>query len=131
MKISEQPIKITTPGILQVRRFKGAQEYSADMIYNSADKGLPGHLMIDLLEITKIKRIDHETPYQDLLIPVMRQGKVVYDYPELDKIRERTLQELSLFHPATRRFLYPQPYFTGLEKSLHELKVSMIEKLNR
>lgn len=128
MKISEQPIKITNPGILQVRRFKGTQGYSTDMIYDiNKDKIL--NLMVELSDNTKIKKINAEDSYQDLLIPVMRQGEIVYDFPSLAQIRDKAMKQLSLFHPATRRFLYPQPYSAGLEKSLYDLKMSMIERL--
>ena len=65
---------------------------------------------------------------QDLLIPVMRDGKVVYTSPPLDQIRAKTIRELSLFHPAIRRFLHPQPYLVELESSLHDLKLSMIKE---
>ncbi len=127
MKISEQPIKITNPGILQVRRFKGSQGYSADMIYDVTRQMTS--FMVDSSDSSKIKKINSDDSYQDLLIPVMRHGEIVYDFPSLVQIRERTLHELSLFHPAIRRFLYPQPYLTGLEKSLHDLKMFMIKRL--
>lgn len=108
IKISEQPIKITTPGILQVRRFQGAQGYVSDMIYDIGTQCPEG--------------LSH-----DLLVPVMRSGQAVYTFPPLDEIRARTTRELSSFHPAIRRFLYPQPYPVELEPSLHNLKLSMIK----
>jgi nicotinate phosphoribosyltransferase len=129
IKISEQPVKITNPGILQVRRFRGGEGYVADMIYNTLQVCLEEPSMIDPLDPTKIRKIETDISYQDLLVPVMRQGKIIYDPPPLAQMRAKTMAELSLFHPAIRRFLYPQPYFTGLEKSLHDLKISMIKEV--
>ena len=67
--------------------------------------------------------------YKDLLVPIVRGGKPVYTSPPLAEIQEKTQAELSQFHPATRRFLYPQPYFVGLEKSLYETKLNLIRDL--
>ena len=41
-----------------------------------------------------------------------------------------TYADLSAFPPATRRFLNPQPYFVGLEKSLYDLKLHLIEEIS-
>jgi nicotinate phosphoribosyltransferase len=109
IKISEQPIKITTPGILQVRRFQDGRGYLSDMIYDIATE-LP------------------EGSSHDLLIPVIRKGQVVYASPSLDEIRAKAIKELSHFRPGIRRFLYPRPYPVELEPSLHKLKLSMIKK---
>ena len=67
--------------------------------------------------------------YKDLLIPIFRKGKCVYQSPSLHEIRAHTLEELEHFSPAVRRFLYPEPYFVGLEKSVYKRKLELIESL--
>ena len=67
--------------------------------------------------------------YKDLLVPIVRGGKRIYKSPSLKQIQEKALLELSRFHPSMRRFLYPQPYFVGLEKSLYEKKLKLIREL--
>jgi len=129
VKISEQLVKVTDPGILQVRRFATPQGYVGDMIYDLPSG--PSEIAQDPLDPTHVKQMGKEMTFADLLVPVMREGKVVYVCPKLDVIRQRTLDELSRFHPAIRRFLYPQPYFTGLEKSLYNLKLKLIEEIKR
>jgi nicotinate phosphoribosyltransferase len=69
--------------------------------------------------------------YRDLLIPVMRQGKRISAALPLAQIREEAKQELARFHPAMRRFLYPQPYFVGLEESVYETKLNLIRALKQ
>ncbi|MES2121160.1 MAG: nicotinate phosphoribosyltransferase [Chlamydiota bacterium] len=129
VKISEQLVKVTNPGILQVRRYRDERGYTADMIYdvNGAIPGAPQ--AIDPLDPTRMQQVSGD--YTDLLIPVVRSGKSVYASPSLPQIQEKTLSELAQFHPATRRFLYPQPYFVGLEKSLYEIKLDLIRELKK
>lgn len=129
VKISEQLVKVTNPGILQVRRFSTPQGYCGDMIYD-LETG-PSDTALDPFDSTHVKKMSKETAFTDLLVPVIRGGKIIYALPSLDIIRKRTLDELGRFHPAIRRFLYPQPYFTGLEKSMYNLKVSLIEEIKR
>lgn len=131
VKISEQLVKVTNPGIHQVRRYYDDHGYLADMIYDVHSE-LPGQCqMIDPLDPTSWQTISAETKYKELLVPIMRKGKTLYKTPPLKQIREKTMTELSLIHPAMRRFLYPQPYFVGLEKSLYETKLSLIRELKR
>ena len=129
VKISEQMLKVTNPGILQVRRYSDERGNLGDMIFD-IHTDLPANpQIIDPLDPARSKTLSSHAQYKDLLIPVFREGKRVYPNLPLQQIRERTLQELGQFHPAIRRFLFPQPYFVGLEKSLYETKLRLIEDL--
>jgi nicotinate phosphoribosyltransferase len=131
VKLSEQLAKVTNPGILQVRRYFNEQGYTADMIYDIemplADKP---HL-IDPLDPSRQQTISSKTSYKDLLIPVVQRGKRVYAAQNLTDIRTRTQKELAQLHPSMRRFLYPQPYFVGLEESLNATKLRLIQEIKR
>ena len=65
----------------------------------------------------------------DLLEPIFRKGKRVYEIPSLDEIRQRTLKELSKFHVGIKRFMNPHQYAVGMEKSLYDLKIDLIKKI--
>lgn len=131
VKISEQLVKVTNPGVLQVRRYCDESGYLADMIYDVRHSIKEGGTFIDPLDPSRSYAIKSGEHYRDLLIPVMREGKRVYTPPALDLIRKRTQEELSQFHPAMRRFLYPQPYFVGLEESLYARKLDLIRELKQ
>jgi nicotinate phosphoribosyltransferase len=131
VKISEQLIKVTNPGIHQIRRYYNQEGYLADMIYDTRSK-LPRECQaIDPFDPTLSKTFSSEMNYQDLLIPVMRQGKIVYSSPSLAEIQQKTVSELGQLHPAMRRFLNPQPYFVGLEKTLCETKLKLIQEIKK
>lgn len=131
MKLSEQAIKISTPGIQQVRRFRNEQGFLADMIYNEnsfADETQQA-TMIDPLDFTKRRKFDADQPYEDLLVPVFRSGKLVYESQDIHAIRERVQTQLAGLHPGVKRFVNPHIYPVGLEKNLHEMKTELILKL--
>lgn len=129
LKISEQIAKVTDPGILQVRRYFNERGYTADMIYDEPTLPKGAHTFLDPTDPTHSSKVRPDAKFKDLLVPVMRKGKSVYKYPSLKEIQKYAQEELDLFHPAIRRFLNPQPYFVGMEKSLYDLKVKMIEEI--
>jgi nicotinate phosphoribosyltransferase len=122
VKVSEQLAKVTNPGILQVRRFP-----SFDVIYDEL-QGFSSHA-IDPFDPSQTKEV-HTESYHDLLVPVMRGGKVIYQTPSLSKVRDHSLLNQAKLSPAHRRFLNPQPYFVGLEKSLYDLKLKLIKEVS-
>ena len=130
LKISEQIVKTTNPGIIQVRRYSDDQgRYIGDMMYDTL-LGIPKSInLIDPIDPTKKKNISSQKNFKDLLIPIFRKGKKVYNSPLLTEMRQNTLSELNLFDPTIRRFLNPKNYFVGLEKSLYDLKESLINEI--
>ncbi|MDB5240611.1 MAG: nicotinate phosphoribosyltransferase [Spirosoma sp.] len=133
MKLSEQAIKISTPGIQQVRRFSDERGFLADMIFDedrSTDQtNDTAATMIDPLDFTKRRRFEAGQAFTDLLIPVFRSGRQVYDCPDIHTTRKRVGEQLAGLHAGVKRFVNPHTYPVGLEKGLHELKTELILKL--
>jgi nicotinate phosphoribosyltransferase len=131
VKLSEQAVKVTTPGILQVRRFyreDGALEGEAmaDMIYD-LNASLPEHpVIVDPLDFSRQKKISGQVRHEELLVPIFRGGQCVYDEPPLAAMRARTQAQLATFHAGVKRFVHPHAYPVGLERGLHELKTKLI-----
>jgi nicotinate phosphoribosyltransferase len=130
IKLSEQVIKISNPGIQQVRRYYTDKEFIADMIYDTES---PIHQnsssMIDPMDYTKRRKLNNTASFEDLLVPVFRQGKQVYTLPPIEETQTRVKQQLSKFHEGIKRFSNPHVYPVGLEKSLYEFKTDLILKL--
>ena len=124
VKLSEQWIKTSTPGIQQVRRFRYEDGAIADMVF---DETLgPSNYMIDPLDVTRRRELDSDTDFEDLLIPTFRAGEVVAEAESLEQIRERVKTQLSLFHGGIRRLANPHRYPVGLEAGLHKLKSELV-----
>lgn len=128
VKLSEQNIKVSNPGIQQVRRYYNEQENLADVIYNEGTELSRGCVMIDPKDITRQRTIPAKTSFKDLLVPVFRAGRLVYEPPSIEQIRARVREGLQRFHPGIKRFVNPHEYPVGLEKSLFKLKMDLILK---
>lgn len=128
IKLSEQHIKITTPGHLQVRRFRRSGECSADLIFDELT-GCPAEpVMVDPLDPTRRRKLGNDLTAEDILQPAFRKGKPVFERETLDTARKRTYDQLAGFHGGIKRFVNPHRYPVGLELGLHELKTNLILK---
>jgi nicotinate phosphoribosyltransferase len=125
LKLSEQAIKISTPGVLQTRRFSRNGEAVGDMIWNETQPPGPP-TMVDPMDHTRRKTFRADDQFEDLLVPVFRRGERVYDPPTLVEMQGRTRTQLASFHAGVRRFVYPHRYPVGLERQLHDLKTRLI-----
>ncbi len=130
IKLSEQAIKVSTPGILQVRRFRDETGFIADCIWDELT-GFPTQegeetLIVDPLDLTRRKRIPAAMAFEDLLVPALRRGEPVGELPTIHSSRQRTLDQLAGFHASIKRFIHPHEYPVGLEPGLHELKTQLI-----
>ncbi|MGB5832148.1 MAG: hypothetical protein WBG92_09190, partial [Thiohalocapsa sp.] len=128
LKLSEQAIKISNPGVQQVRRFARGGKFLGDMIYNEAEPMQDDRKLVDPADMTRTKKIAAEAEHEDLLVPVMREGEFVYEEPGMEAIRARTQQQLAGLHSSIRRFMNPHEYPVGLETGLHQMKTNLILK---
>jgi nicotinate phosphoribosyltransferase len=125
IKLSEQAAKISTPGILQVRRFTGPQGAVADMIYDE-ELGPASRLLIDPVDPTRRRTVEAGAPFHDLLVPVVKKGARVRSGESLEQIRARVAEQLGQFHPGIKRFLNPHVFPVGLESKLHERRTQLV-----
>ncbi len=131
VKLSEQAIKVSNPGILQVKRFQENGQYAGDMIYN-LEKPLPNELTIlDPMDVTRRKTMDKDMIQEDLLVPIFKKGELVYNLPTIHEIKDRVKNQLMMFHKGIKRFVNPHSYPVGLEKTLSDDKYDLIMRLRK
>ncbi len=128
LKLSEQAVKVSTPGIQQVRRFERNGEYIGDVIYDEALHGPKEFVAVDPFDFTRRKTMPADAQGKDLLVPIFRKGKRVYELPSVFEVQSRARRELGKIHAGIKRFVNPHEYRVGLEQSLHELKTKLILK---
>ena len=129
IKLSEQLIKTSTPGMLQVRRFRDAEGATADMIFNEIQG--PGETMVDPLDPTRRRTLKDEQANDDLLQPFMAGGRIVAEPEPLSVVRGRVAGQLKLFHRGVLRLNNPHRYPVGLEQSLYDLKSNLVLEARR
>ena len=124
LKLSEQEVKISNPGRHQVRRFFSNENFIADIIYD-LELGIPEAPEASLLdhEVQSIRLDDYDASV-DLLQPLYRQGQLVMKKRTIHTIRKEAMKEAQQFH----KLHGTKPYSVGLEKKLHELKLSLMKK---
>lgn len=126
IKLSEQAIKVSNPGIQNVRRFVREGEAIGDVLWDELHDAPATWTMVDPADHTRRRPMPTEVKTHDLLVPVLRNGGLVYDRPLLADIRARTQAQLGLFHPGIKRLDNPHLYPVGLEAGLHERKTALI-----
>jgi nicotinate phosphoribosyltransferase len=128
VKLSEQAIKVSTPGIQQIRRYTRNGEFIGDMIYNEYAPPSGSRVIVDPHYASRRKAMPADATAEDLLVPIFRNGMLVYDEPTLADIRARTQSQLAYLYAGTKRLLNPHEYPVGLEPGLFDLKTDLIFK---
>jgi nicotinate phosphoribosyltransferase len=127
LKISDGSEKSSIPGILQVRRYRTGGQYCGDVIFNEMDP--PGR-KIDAVGLKKPEArvsFDERDVFENLLSPVMRDGSIIAELPELVQIKDRTQRQLECLKPEVKQFTGAEVYPVGLEQRLHELRALLME----
>jgi len=128
IKLSEQIAKTSTPGIQQVRRYRDAVSghFIADAICD--EQALPQGTVcvVDIHDPLRHKQLSGELPFDNLLVPIFRDGKRVYDVPTATAARARTLEQLGRLSSYSRRLQNPHEYPVGLEQGLSERRLALI-----
>jgi nicotinate phosphoribosyltransferase len=68
---------------------------------------------------------------EELLIPIVEHGKLVYQFPSLMEIQAFSKAQLAKFWEEYLRLDVPQLYKVDLSKKLHTLKINMIDGIRK
>jgi nicotinate phosphoribosyltransferase len=86
------------------------------------------------LEQDVLARSDENLGGRELLVDVFRDGELVYECPELDELRERTLQTLDELPEGVRAIREPEEYpvevSAGLETTTESLQSELRSEMN-
>lgn len=127
VKVSEQTAKVTTPGLLRVRRYADADgRFVGDMIYDEIAPPAEECVMVDPADATRRTSYCGMHGATELLVPVFERGECVWEPPRLEDVRARTRAQLGALDPSHLRFLNPHVYKVGIELGLHERKTALI-----
>jgi nicotinate phosphoribosyltransferase len=129
IKLSEQMIKTSNPGIQQVRRFYDSQgEAVADMLFDESAPPAGQGVMMEQGDFPKRRSFDASLNYEHLVKPVLRSGEQVETLPSLVAVRNRALDQVKRFTKSILRFDNPHIYPCGLEESLYQVKARLIRQ---
>jgi len=134
IKISESLAKTPNPGHKRVWR-----------VYDRRDKATADLLSLDDEEPRELNPLvlHHPTDYakvrtleqsyilriEPLLVEVLKEGKLVYDLPTIEAMREQRKADLEYLDSGVQRIVNPHIYHVSLTERLWNLKQEMIEAL--
>ncbi len=136
IKISDNVEKLTNPGYKDLYRIydKETGKAAADLIC------IHGEEISEDRDVTiyhpeniwKNKTFAKGTfTLRKMLVPIFENGRLVYDCPSLEEIRNYAQLELSTLWDEIFRFEYPQTYYVDLSKKLLDLKLEMLEDIRK
>ncbi|HVA86655.1 MAG TPA: nicotinate phosphoribosyltransferase [Candidatus Saccharimonadales bacterium] len=129
VKVSEQAAKTTVPGILGVRRYyDGSGVAAGDAIYDTLTEPVEPPTVVHPTDPHRRKQLASGWEHEELLIPVVRHGRLLAPSPTLDEIRAHATASLARFDPAILRRVNPHAYPAGLESALHARREALIEE---
>ena len=131
IKISENPAKITNPGVKRLYRFydRLSGKALADLIALEGEdfsSGEPLEIFDPENTWKKMTLCDYEV--RPLLTPIFENGRLVYTLPTLAEISAYTKHEMDTFWDEYKRLHSPHRYKVDLSKPLYELKRGMLEE---
>ena len=72
------------------------------------------------------KKVLTDFTARELLVPIFRGGKLVYQKPALDDIRAYCADQLTTLWPEVLRFDYPHNYYVDLSEKLLKIKLDLL-----
>ncbi len=133
IKISENPAKMTNPGYKKVVRLyeKENGKAIADLIMLE-DETIDESEPLEIFSPTEPWKRMTLTSYiaRELLIPIFKEGKRVYEPISVKEISEYSKNELNNFWDEYTRIVKPNTYKVDLSQKLYDLKTDLLKKHN-
>jgi len=131
IKISENIEKITNPGFKKMYRFYSNETGKAIadlMCLHDEEVDHNGPMEIFDPEYTwKRKTLENYT-VREMSVPIFKNGKLVYNFPELSEVRDHCAREIATMWDEVLRFENPHAYYVDLSEKLWNLKHDMLSQ---
>lgn len=131
LKISESAVKLTTPGVLDVRRYYHENgRVAGDMVFDVTRGVQEQEVIVDPVDELRRKKLSGKR-FETLLAPLARKGAAALTPEDRDATcaRERAQKGLATLDESQLRMLNPHTYPVGLERGLFERRRGLIAQL--
>jgi nicotinate phosphoribosyltransferase len=134
MKVSDNSAKITNPGFKTFYRIydKATGKAQADLIA-LRDEELDFNSPLTLYHPIERWKSMTFTDYtvRELPVCIIKDGELVKDLPNVNKIAEYAKEEMESFWDEYKRLDQPEIYKVDLSDGLYELKTSMLDSIRK
>ena len=131
IKISENVTKITTPHFKKLYRFYGNDTGKAIADYLTVwDETVDDSksLVIFDPDATWKRSVFTNFTAKELLVPVFRAGKRVYNSPPIAEMRAYCAGQIDLLWDEVKRFENPHNYYVDLSQKLWDIQQELLER---
>ena len=129
IKVSENVEKITIPHFKKVYRLYGRDtgKAIADYItvHDETVDDSKGLTIFDPMATWKRKGV-YNFEARQLLVPIFKDGKRVYDSPSLEEIKAYCAQQVDTLWDEVKRFDYPHRYYVDLSDKLWDIQQCLL-----
>ena len=133
IKVSENVDKITNPHFKKVFRIysKDTGKAEADLLC-LADEELDFTQPLELFDPNATWKRKTYTDYEirPLLVPIFKNGELVYEKPELQTVREYCREQVQSLWAEVKRFENPHNYYVDLSQKLWDIKQNLLREAN-
>ena len=134
IKVSENIEKITNPGFKKLYRLydKNTGKALADII-SLHDEPAPDGNEYEIFDPNAVWKRKTITNYEvkELQVPIFEKGKLVYDEPHIDEIKDFCKEQMKTLWDETRRLEKPQTYYVDLSEKLYKMKLELLENAKK
>ena len=136
IKLSENTVKVTNPGNKTVFRIYDSDtgKIRADLIALAGETFDVSQdmMLFDPDSTWKKTRLEGGTyEMKEILIPIFKDGKCVYESPTTLEIQEFCRKELKTLWEESRRLVNPQQVYVDLSDKLYDMKSALLEKYSQ
>jgi nicotinate phosphoribosyltransferase len=133
IKLSESPSKTPNPGYKHVWRIYDQRgKATADLLGLEEEdpRSMDTILLHHPTDHTKYRQLHQRdiSEIESLHIDVLKEGKLVYEWPGIEEIRQQRVSDVERLDPGVRRIMYPHIYHVSLTQKLWDLKQELIEE---
>ncbi len=134
IKISENVGKITTPHFKKIYRLRNRENGKAEAdllcVYDEIIDDTKPIEIFDPVHTWKRKVMENYTA-TELQVPIFKNGKLVYELPDIKAIRQHCADEIEGMWDEVRRFNNPHNYYVDLSEKLWKIKDEMISEYRK
>jgi len=134
IKVSENVQKITTPHYKKLCRLYAKDTGKAIADYISVhDETVDDSVPLTIFDpvFTWKKKTVSDFKAREMLVPIFRGGRLVYDCPGIEEIRAYCRTEIETLWDEVKRFENPHNYYVDLSHRLWTIKNELIENGSR